>query len=167
MPCSSAWINAHDINSLSPSDITAYLGEGHRKASSALREAYLTAQDPTEWDEAQAGYRKEKEAAAAAAAEGYDELEEDEAPSGGKRKRATESKSKSKKAKASKKVRLPPFMGRLLLTACQQSAAEVESEEDASKPKKASAAKPAAAKAPDSKPADDGEHTCTSRSATS
>ncbi|ORX40566.1 hypothetical protein BD324DRAFT_611299 [Kockovaella imperatae] len=135
-----AWINANEIKSLTPSDIEAYISEPHRKVSSSLREAYLTAQDPTEWDEAQVGYRKAKEEAAAAAAEEVDELEDDDdAPSGGKRKRAAEKKTKAKKPKAAKK-----------------SAAEVESEEEAPKSKKAApASKAPASKAPDSKPVDD------------
>ena len=101
------WINSSQIKALPASEIETFLSQPNRKASSLLKEAYETAQDPTEWDAQQADIRKQKEEALAAAQEGYDELEdEDDAPAGGKRKRATEKKPKSKKAKTAKKVGL-------------------------------------------------------------
>ena len=150
------WINQSQIKPLPASDIEAFLGQPNRKASSLLKVAYETAQDPTEWDAQQADIRKQKEEALAAAQEGYDELEdEDEAPSGGKRKRAAEKKQKSKKTKTTKKV--GAALIRYERADMTQSAAEVESEEGAGKAKKSAPSK-AAAKAPDSKPADDGRY---------
>lgn len=80
----------------------------HRKASGQLREAYDTALDPTEWDQAQEEYRLEQEQAAAEGEEDVDELEDegDEEPAAkGKRKRAAPAPKKdAKKAKTTKKV---------------------------------------------------------------
>ena len=88
---------------LSSSDIEAYLAEPHRKATGGLREAYTTAQDPTDWDLAQAEARAAREAVMDDVDE-LEEEEEEEGVTGGKRKRsASEKKEKKKKVKTAKK----------------------------------------------------------------
>lgn len=69
-------------------------------------EAYLTARDPTEWDQVQAEARTTREEKAAAEAENLDELdEEDEVMTSGKRKRSvTDKKDKKKRVRTEKKV---------------------------------------------------------------
>ena len=69
-------------------------------------EAYMTAQDPTVWDKAQAEARATREEKAAAEAENLDELdEEDEVMTSGKRKRSvSEKKDKKKRERTGKKV---------------------------------------------------------------
>ncbi|WWC72014.1 uncharacterized protein I206_105973 [Kwoniella pini CBS 10737] len=133
-----SWLQSKEIKPLSASEISSYLSEPHRKATGGLREAYQTAQDPTEWDGQQANIQQAKEEAENEADE--DELEEEEdeeATTGGKRKRAAPEKKKAtgKKAKTTK------------------SKAEVE-DEDApkSKTKSKPAAKAKTSKAPVSKP---------------
>ncbi|KAK4685938.1 hypothetical protein P7C73_g4197, partial [Tremellales sp. Uapishka_1] len=115
-----SWLNSRELTPLTSSEIEAYLAANHRsKSKNGLREAYETAQDPSEWDAAQekmkANVEEEEE-------EEVDELEEEE--TGGKRKRpAAEKKEKKKKAKTEKKK-------------SRASAAEVpESEEEEAAPK--------------------------------
>ncbi|WRT70227.1 uncharacterized protein IL334_007222 [Kwoniella shivajii] len=136
-----SWLQSKEIKPLSSSDISSYLSEPHRKATGGLREAYQTAQDPTEWDSAQSEIQQAKEEAD----NNVDELEDEDedAPSGGKRKRGAQEKKKpGKKAKTTK-----------------AKADDVEEEEEApkSKAKSKPAAKPKPAtakgsKAPVSKP---------------
>ncbi|KAI9634104.1 uncharacterized protein MKK02DRAFT_38775 [Dioszegia hungarica] len=130
-----SWLNQRDLTSLTPSDISSYLESGHRKATGGLREAYQTAQDPTEWDEGQAQIVQREQEGEEEVDELADEDEGEEAAvTGGKRKKAAATGGKEgskKKAKTEKK-----------------------NDETADKSKKA--AKPKAAKskaAPESKPA--------------
>jgi hypothetical protein len=104
----SSWLKASDISPLSSQSIKSFLGESHRKAVGQLKAAYETAQDPAEWDAAQAEYRRKKEEAEAEGEAEVDELEDEDegGAAGGKRKRsAGEKKAKGKKAKTAKKVR--------------------------------------------------------------
>lgn len=102
----SSWLRPTEISHLTPQAIKEFLGEGHRKGGGQLRQAYETAQDPTEWDAAQAEFRRKKEVAEGEVDELADEDEEDDVEtSGGKRKRvAGDKKAKAKKAKTAKKV---------------------------------------------------------------
>nr|XP_019010328.1 uncharacterized protein I206_04796 [Kwoniella pini CBS 10737]OCF49109.1 hypothetical protein I206_04796 [Kwoniella pini CBS 10737] len=105
-----SWLQSKEIKPLSASEISSYLSEPHRKATGGLREAYQTAQDPTEWDGQQANIQQAKEEAENEADE--DELEEEEdeeATTGGKRKRAAPEKKKAtgKKAKTTKSKDAP------------------------------------------------------------
>lgn len=104
----SSWLPPKEIAPLKSHQIQAFLSESHRKSQGALRDAYQTASDPTEWDEAQQAKRKALEEAEAAADEDVDELEDEEGPAvtGGKRKRAAApAKKDAKKAKpGAKKV---------------------------------------------------------------
>nr|XP_018260871.1 uncharacterized protein I303_06588 [Kwoniella dejecticola CBS 10117]OBR83029.1 hypothetical protein I303_06588 [Kwoniella dejecticola CBS 10117] len=101
-----SWLQSKEIKPLSSSEISSYLAEPHRKATGGLREAYQTAQDPTEWDGQQADIQQAKEEAENEADE--DELEEEdeeeEASGAKKRKRAEPEKKKAggKKAKTAK-----------------------------------------------------------------
>lgn len=97
----SAWLHAREITLLTPSDISEYLSQTHRKATGGLREAYQTAQDPTEWDEGQKAILDQQ----AAENDDVDELEEEDAEVGDKRKKASASKPK-KKAKTEASVSL-------------------------------------------------------------
>ncbi|RSH91891.1 hypothetical protein EHS25_009261 [Saitozyma podzolica] len=96
-----SWLNNKEIQPLSSESIRAWLAEPHRKASGGLREAYETARDPTEWDDAMVEARRQADEAE----EGVDELEEEEAEEedkGGKRKRAAPEKKVAKKQKVEK-----------------------------------------------------------------
>ncbi|RXK36547.1 hypothetical protein M231_06206 [Tremella mesenterica] len=99
-----AWLHANVIRPLSADEITAWLAETHRKGKGNLQDAYLTAQDPTEWDEAQQAAIRAREEEEAEAEGEVDQLEEEEvAESGGKRKRgAGEKKATKKRAKTEK-----------------------------------------------------------------
>ncbi|KAK6909424.1 hypothetical protein I204_01287 [Kwoniella mangroviensis CBS 8886] len=99
-----SWLQSKEIKSLSQSDISAYLGESHRKSAGGLREAYITAQDPTEWDAQQADLQQAKEDAENEnEVDEIEDEEEEEATTGGKRKRAAPEKKKDgKKAKTTK-----------------------------------------------------------------
>lgn len=98
----SAWLPPRELQHLKPNQIEGFLNGGHRKGGGQLRDAYLTAQDPSEWDAAQAEARRELEEAGAD--EDVDELEDEDAPEEkGKRKRAAPAgKKDAKKAKTSK-----------------------------------------------------------------
>lgn len=103
-PRRSSWLPPKDVQSLPKHQIEAFLSETHRKASGALREAYKTALDPTEWDAQQADKRRALEEADDAD-DDVDELEEEGDEPKGKRKRASAPvKKDSKKAKTTKKV---------------------------------------------------------------
>ncbi|OCF61281.1 hypothetical protein L486_00928 [Kwoniella mangroviensis CBS 10435] len=99
-----SWLQSKEIKPLSQSDISAYLGESHRKSAGGLREAYITAQDPTEWDAQQADLQQAKEDAENEnEVDEIEDEEEEEATTGGKRKRAAPEKKKDgKKAKTAK-----------------------------------------------------------------
>ncbi|WVQ66995.1 uncharacterized protein L199_005187 [Kwoniella botswanensis] len=99
-----SWLQSKEIKPLSQSDISAYLGESHRKSAGGLREAYITAQDPTEWDAQQADLQQAKEDAENEnEVDEIEDEEEEEATTGGKRKRAAPEKKKDgKKAKTTK-----------------------------------------------------------------
>ncbi|OCF38953.1 hypothetical protein I317_07247 [Kwoniella heveanensis CBS 569] len=97
-----SWLQSKEIKPLSPSDISSWLSEPHRKITGGLRDAYLTAQDPSEWDEEQAEIHRANEEAENAVDELEDEEEEEEPTSGGKRKRAEAPKSKAKSKPAAK-----------------------------------------------------------------
>lgn len=106
MLCCSSWLQNKDIKALSSSDISSFLSQSHRKASGGLREAYQTAQDPTEWDAQQEEIHKQQEEAEANVDELEDEDEGEEvAVKGGKRKR--EEPKKKKTAAAAKKEEEP------------------------------------------------------------
>lgn len=98
----SAWLPPRELQHLKPHHIDSFLNGSHRKGGGQLREAYLTAQDPSEWDAAQAEARRELEEAGGD--EDVDELEdEDEPAEKGKRKRAAPAAKKdTKKAKTAK-----------------------------------------------------------------
>ncbi|WVF73081.1 hypothetical protein IAT40_007900 [Kwoniella sp. CBS 6097] len=138
-----SWLQSKEIKPLTSSDISTWLSEPHRKATGGLRDAYQTAQDPTEWDEEQAEIHRANEEAENAVDELDDEEEEEEAVSGGKRKRGAAEKKADKKKKAK--------------TAPKNKADvdEVESEAEApkSKAKSKPAAKPKAEKAKPTKAA--------------
>ncbi|WVW86153.1 hypothetical protein I302_108194 [Kwoniella bestiolae CBS 10118] len=101
-----SWLQSKEIKPLSQSEISAYLSESHRKATGGLKEAYITAQDPTEWDAQQADIQQAKEDAENEnEVDEIDDEEEDEeeVATGGKRKRAAPEKKKAgKKAKTTK-----------------------------------------------------------------
>ncbi|GMK56366.1 hypothetical protein CspeluHIS016_0302060 [Cutaneotrichosporon spelunceum] len=108
-----SWLPPKEIQPLKKHQIQSFLNEGHRKAAGNLREAYETALDPSEWDQVQEEYRREREAAEMEADEDVDELEEEEGeegePAGKKRKRAAPApKKESKKAKVTKKAEDKP-----------------------------------------------------------
>nr|ODN91545.1 hypothetical protein L204_05530 [Cryptococcus depauperatus CBS 7855] len=93
-----SWLQPKDIRPLSNSDIDSFLSQPHRKASGGLRDAYKTAQDPTEWDEQQQELHQQQAEAEA----NVDELDDDDEPvraKGGKRKRAIDDGKKNKAAK--------------------------------------------------------------------
>ncbi|KAL1412777.1 hypothetical protein Q8F55_000525 [Vanrija albida] len=99
-----SWLPPKDVQSLPKHQIEAFLNETHRKASGALREAYKTALDPTEWDAQQADKRRALEEEVDAD-DDVDELEEEGDEPKGKRKRASAPvKKDSKKAKTAKKA---------------------------------------------------------------
>ncbi|KIR29210.1 hypothetical protein I309_01797 [Cryptococcus deuterogattii LA55] len=101
--CCSSWLQNKDIKALSSSDISSFLSQSHRKASGGLREAYQTAQDPTEWDAQQEEIHKQQEEAEANVDELEDEDEgEDVVVKGGKRKREEPKKKKTAAAAAKK-----------------------------------------------------------------
>ncbi|OXG81533.1 hypothetical protein C345_04873 [Cryptococcus neoformans A2-102-5] len=99
-----SWLQNKDIKALSSSDISAFLSQSHRKASGGLREAYQTAQDPTEWDAQQEEIHKQQEEAEANVDELEDEDEAEVVVKAGKRKR---DEPKKKKAAAAKKEEEP------------------------------------------------------------
>ncbi|WVR07685.1 hypothetical protein IAU60_004727 [Kwoniella sp. DSM 27419] len=143
-----SWLQSKEIKPLTPSDITTYLSETHRKATGGLRVAYETAQDPTEWDQEQAEVHRANEEAENAVDELEDEDEEEEENAAGKRKRGAAAEKKGDKKKKAKTA-----------TKSKAEVDEIQSEEDA--PKSKAKAKPAAkgkadkaksAKAPVSKP---------------
>ncbi|WWD19632.1 hypothetical protein CI109_104094 [Kwoniella shandongensis] len=138
-----SWLQSKEIKPLSSSEISTYLSEPHRKPAGGLREAYQTAQDPTEWDSQQQEIHKAREEAEAEANANVDELEdedEEEVATGGKRKRsAAEKKDKKKKAKTAAKAKNGA------------SAADSEEEAPKSKAKAKPAAKPKAEAAKSSK----------------
>jgi hypothetical protein len=102
----SSWLASRDITPLKKHQIDAFITEPHRKASGALREAYQTAQDPTEWDANQSAARRQaEEEAEAEVDEDVDELEEEDDGASKKRKRPAAQKKDAKKAKTTKKVR--------------------------------------------------------------
>ncbi|BEI81042.1 hypothetical protein CcaverHIS002_0202020 [Cutaneotrichosporon cavernicola] len=108
-----SWLPPKEIQPLKKHQIQSFLNEGHRKAAGNLREAYETALDPSEWDQVQDEYRRDREAAEAEADEDVDELEEEEGedgqPAGKKRKRAAPAPKKdAKKAKVTKKAEDKP-----------------------------------------------------------
>ncbi|CAK9783000.1 unnamed protein product [Cutaneotrichosporon oleaginosum] len=108
-----SWLPPKEIQPLKKHQIQAFLNEGHRKAAGNLREAYETALDPSDWDQAQEEYRREREQAEAEAEEDVDELEEEEGeegePAGKKRKRAAPApKKEAKKPKVNKKAEEKP-----------------------------------------------------------
>ncbi|ODN94654.1 hypothetical protein L198_04795 [Cryptococcus wingfieldii CBS 7118] len=128
-----AWLASKDIKPLPSSDITSFLSQTHRKSAGALRVAYSTAQDPSEWDEQQDAARRQGEAEE----EEVDELEdeEEEKVKGGKRKRKEEKevaggkkavgkKGKKEEEPKSKKAKAAPTKGK------------VEQKEEAEKKKK-------------------------------
>jgi hypothetical protein len=96
----SSWLNQRDLTPLTPSDISSYLESGHRKATGGLREAYQTAQDPTEWDEGQAQIVQREQEGEEEVDELADEDEEAEAVTGGKRKKAAAGGKEGSKKKA-------------------------------------------------------------------
>lgn len=101
--CCSSWLQNKDIKALSSSDISSFLSQSHRKASGGLREAYQTAQDPTEWDAQQEQIHKQQEEAEANVDELEDEDEGEEVVvKGGKRKREEPKKKKTAAAAAKK-----------------------------------------------------------------
>lgn len=100
----SSWLHSKEITHLSESDIKSYLSAGHRKASGGLKEAYETAQDPTDWLKTQQAELKRREEEEREAEEGVDELEDEDAGSGGKRKRSAAKPAPKKKAKSATKV---------------------------------------------------------------
>lgn len=104
----SSWLAPKDISPLKPHQIDAFINEPHRKVSGPLRQAYMTAQDPTEWDAQQQAKRRKLEEAEAD--EDVDELEEEEdnETTAGKRKRASAPKKDAKKAKTAKKAAAEP-----------------------------------------------------------
>ncbi|KGB76928.2 hypothetical protein CNBG_2766 [Cryptococcus deuterogattii R265] len=98
-----SWLQNKDIKALSSSDISSFLSQSHRKASGGLREAYQTAQDPTEWDAQQEEIHKQQEEAEANVDELEDEDEGEEVVvKGGKRKREEPKKKKTAAAAAKK-----------------------------------------------------------------
>ncbi|OXC59572.1 hypothetical protein C358_04969 [Cryptococcus neoformans MW-RSA852] len=99
-----SWLQNKDIKALSSSDISAFLSQSHRKSSGGLREAYQTAQDPTEWDAQQEEIHKQQEEAEANVDELEDEDEAEVVVKAGKRKR---DEPKKKKAAAAKKEEEP------------------------------------------------------------
>ncbi|OXG14041.1 hypothetical protein C366_05035 [Cryptococcus neoformans Tu401-1] len=99
-----SWLQNKDIKALSSSDISAFLSQSHRKASGGLREAYQTAQDPTEWDAQQEEIHKQQEEAEANVDELEDEDEAEVVVKAGKRKR---DEPKKKKVAAAKKEEEP------------------------------------------------------------
>ncbi|ODN73165.1 hypothetical protein L202_07730 [Cryptococcus amylolentus CBS 6039] len=116
-----AWLASKDIKPLPSSDITSFLSQSHRKSAGALRVAYSTAQDPSEWDEQQEAARRQEEAEE----EEVDELEdeEEEKVKGGKRKRKEEKevvggkkavgkKGKKEEEPKSKKAKAAPTKGK-------------------------------------------------------
>lgn len=106
--CCSSWLQNKDIKALSSSDISSFLSQSHRKASGGLREAYQTAQDPTEWDAQQEEIHKQQEEAEANVDELEDEDEGEEVVvKGGKRKREEPKKKKTAAAAAAKKEEEP------------------------------------------------------------
>ncbi|WVR00271.1 hypothetical protein IAU59_007414 [Kwoniella sp. CBS 9459] len=135
-----SWLQSKEIKPLSPSDISAWLSEPHRKSTGGLRDAYQTAQDPTEWDEEQAEIHRANEEAENAVDELEEEDDEEEAASGGKRKRGAAEKKADKKKKAK--------------TAPKSKAEVDEVESEAEAPKSKAKSKPAAKpKAEKAKPA--------------
>lgn len=103
----SSWLPPKDFAPLKDHQIQAFLSESHRKSQGSLREAYQTASDPTEWDEAQLAHRRAIEEQEAEQDEDVDELEDEEGTvaKGGKRKRAAPAaKKEAKKPKTAKKV---------------------------------------------------------------
>ncbi|WVO21213.1 uncharacterized protein IAS62_002520 [Cryptococcus decagattii] len=103
-----SWLQNKDIKALSSSDISSFLSQSHRKASGGLREAYQTAQDPTEWDAQQEEIHKQQEEAEANVDELEDEDEGEEVVvKGGKRKREEPKKKKTAAAAAAKKEEEP------------------------------------------------------------
>lgn len=98
----SAWLPPRELQHLKPNQIDSFLNGSHRKGGGQLRDAYMTAQDPSEWDAAQAEARRELEEAGGD--EDVDELEDEDVPEEkGKRKRAAPAAKKdTKKAKTSK-----------------------------------------------------------------
>lgn len=146
----SSWLANKDITPLKAHQIEAYIREPHRKSAGALREAYMTAQDPTEWDAHQADKRRALEEADAD--EDVDELEEEEeGATQGKRKRAPSApKKETKKAKTTKKVgRISVERDRMLTRQADDKPKQPKAAK-AEKPKPESEAEPAA-------PVDDGE----------
>ncbi|KAK8853217.1 hypothetical protein IAR55_003919 [Kwoniella newhampshirensis] len=127
-----SWLQSKEIKPLSSSEISDFISQPHRKSTGGLREAYQTAQDPTEWDSQQDEIHKAREEAEAEANANVDELEDEddeEVATGGKRKRsAAEKKDKKKKAKTAAKAK--------------NGTSAADSEEDV--PKSKSKAKPAA-----------------------
>ncbi|ADV23974.1 hypothetical protein CNI02650 [Cryptococcus gattii WM276] len=97
-----SWLQNKDIKALSSSDISSFLSQPHRKASGGLREAYQTAQDPTEWDAQQEEIHKQQEEAEANVDELEDEDEGEVVVKGGKRKREEPKKKKTAAAAAKK-----------------------------------------------------------------
>lgn len=114
----SAWSTTKDMNLLPAKEIKAFLEQPAGRKSSKLREAYETAQDPTEWEAKMAEVDKatkewEEEAALAADNAEEDQLEEDEEPAdeeedGSKKRKRKESKPKETEeaAKKRKKAKL-------------------------------------------------------------
>jgi len=135
LTCTSSWLPPREISPLKPHQIDAFINEPHRKASGSLRTAYLTAQDPTEWDAQQAAALRQLEEAEAD--EDVDELEEEEdeeeEPTSGKRKRSAPAQKKdAKKAKTTKKVSFQLFSHH---KTDHQAAAEPKPKAAAEKPK--------------------------------
>ncbi|AAW45692.1 hypothetical protein CNI02650 [Cryptococcus deneoformans JEC21] len=97
-----SWLQNKDIKALSASDISSFLAQPHRKSSGGLREAYQTAQDPTEWDAQQEEIHKQQEEAEANVDELEDEDEAEVVVKAGKRKRE-----EPKRKKAAKKEEEP------------------------------------------------------------
>ncbi|CEH14511.1 HEPATOMA-DERIVED GROWTH FACTOR-RELATED [Ceraceosorus bombacis] len=91
------WFKGYEMNHLTPKEIKAFLDEPSR-AKADLRQAFLIAQDPSDWNDEQNVIVKNAEEAALEFAEGQDELAEDEdddtitAKRGGKDKRKREEK---------------------------------------------------------------------------